>query len=142
MKVKTRRQYMLTALKFGDYNNLFLLCVTKIFFSSVLCDFQKLVSLKAMSRSCFRFSRCPEGVFALCNVQKINFEGKSCTGRNDITNTFSSVSHAGRDRQFSGFSDAHSNNSIIPALNHLSDSGSEIEWLVPVLGGVELATVQ
>ena len=61
---------MLTALKFGDYNNLFLLCNKNIYFS-VLCDSQKLVSLKAMSRSCFCFSRCAEVGFVLGDVQKL-----------------------------------------------------------------------
>ena len=75
------------------------------------------------------------------DIQKFYFENQSRARGNNVANALLAVRHVRRDRQGAFLPDTHPEDALVPPLDDLAHPEGEIEGLVPVARGVELAAV-
>lgn len=64
---------------------------------------------------------------SVSDIHELHFEGKRRSSGNDVSGSSVAVSQMGRYRELSNFSDAHVEQTLVPAFYHLSDSNLERE---------------
>merc|ERR1719494_275396 len=77
---------------------------------------------------------------ALQNFNQLDFKVESSSTRDDVTSTLVSIAKSRRDDQLPLLTDAHAQDSLVPALDHLTNSDLELERLASVVTRVELGS--
>merc|ERR1719150_1484947 len=77
---------------------------------------------------------------ALPGVDQLDFKVEGSSTRDDVTSTLVSITKSRRDDQLPLLTDAHAEHTLLPALDHLTNSDLELERLASVVTRVELGS--
>src|SRR5258706_14220790 len=89
----------------------------------------------------FRGPRGLGGQTRLADVHQVDDEDQGLAALDDATRSPAAVTEVRRNRQPSATTDAHAGDTLVPTLDHLAGTETEVERVAPVPAGVELLAV-
>src|SRR5687768_11961848 len=83
----------------------------------------------------------PAGSSPSVDAEEVDDEDEGLAAFDDSTGAGSAVAEVGRDRDATATADLHPGDPLVPALDDLTGTQTEVEGLAAIPGRVELATV-